>query len=56
MKAWVIKTKKGYLSRWGDDGRLNEANLFLTRAKARERSFEGEKVVRVNIEVVKDKK
>ena len=54
MRAYVIKTKTGYV---GEDGgefsKLNKATLFSTKKAASFASLEREKIVPINITLVK---
>lgn len=58
MRAYVIRTENGkhYATSKIDTGKLTNAMLFSSKAKAKKESFlksEGETVVAVNIELVK---
>jgi hypothetical protein len=50
MKAYVIKTTKGYFGwRWDDKRPLNGAVLFPSKAKAEDNAVDGETVIEVEI-------
>ncbi len=60
MKAWVIKTKTGYVGYAGNRHKLNEAHLYSTKRKANKEywnkvgdiGMDGDEVIQVEIEPV----
>ena len=56
MRAWVIKTKTGYVGYAGNKHKLNEAALYSTKENAEEDNIHKDKTISIEIKLTKGKK
>ena len=57
MKAWIIKTKKGYVGHSeGGQENLIDALIYPTKRKAKESQYEGDEIIPIEIKLIKKKK
>ena len=56
MRAWVIKTKTGYVGYAGTKHKLNEAAIYSTKKRAEEDNIHEDESISIEIKLTKGKK